>query len=77
MMYSLRKGLLWYVVRDDLDQPVHPFRLISIGKCPKISNTLFHTFFAQISLFIQLFLKILSRKANSVDPDLTAPSGAV
>ena len=28
------------------------------------------------SLF-QLFLKILSEKANSVDPDQTAPSGAV
>ena len=28
-------------------------------------------------LFMQLFLKILSEKANSVDPDQTAPSGAV
>ena len=26
---------------------------------------------------MQLFLKILSGKANSVDPDQTAPSGAV
>ena len=40
-------------------------------------RTLLHTFFAQILLFIQLFLKILSGQANSVDPDQTAPSGAV
>ena len=26
---------------------------------------------------MQLFVKILSEKANSVDPDQTAPSGAV
>ena len=37
------------------------------GKCPKISNTLFHTYFASILLFMQLFLKILSGIANSVD----------
>ena len=30
-----------------------------------------------ILLLMQLFLKILSEKANSVDPDQTAPSGAV
>ena len=47
------------------------------SKCPKISNTLFHTFLAQILLFMQLFLKIPSGMANSVDPDQTAPSGAV
>ena len=44
------------------------------GKYPKISNTLFHTHFAEILLFMQLFLKILSEKANSADPDQTAPS---
>ena len=46
------------------------------GKCPKISNTLFHTFLVYILLFLQLFLKILSGisgMANSVDLDQTAP----
>ena len=47
------------------------------GRSPKISNTLFHTILAKILLFMQLFLKILSGMANSVDPDQTAPSGAV
>ena len=47
------------------------------GNCPKISNTLFHTILAQILLFMQLFLKILSGMAYSIDPDQTAPSGAV
>ena len=30
-----------------------------------------------ILIFMQLFLKIFSGMANSVDPDQTAPSGAV
>ena len=47
------------------------------GKCPKILNTLFHTFFTKIFLFMQLFLKIVSGMANSIDPDQTAPSEAV
>ena len=47
------------------------------GKCPKISNTLFHTFLAYIFIFIQLFLKILSGMANRIDQDQTASSGAV
>ena len=47
------------------------------SKCPKILNTLFHTFFGVFSLLMQLFLKMLSGMANSVDPDQTAPSGAV
>ena len=47
------------------------------SKCPKISNTLFQFFFAQILLFMQLFPKIPNEKANSLDPDQTAPSGAV
>ena len=33
--------------------------------------------FAQIFHFMQLFPKILSGIANGVDPDQTAPSGAV
>ena len=33
-------------------------------KCPKLN------------FFMQLFLKLLSEMANSVDPDQTAPSGA-
>ena len=48
-----------------------------MGKCPKISNTLIHNFFAHILLFVQPFPKIPSGMANSVDPDQTAPSGAV
>ena len=47
------------------------------GKFPKISNTLFSTFLAQILRFMQLFLKILSGMADSVDLDETAPSGAI
>ena len=50
---------------------------IEYGKCSKISNTLFHTFFGQKFTFMQLFLKIPSGMANSIDPDQTAPSGAV
>ena len=36
-----------------------------------------HTFFTQILLFMQLFPKIPSGMANSVDPDQTAPLRAV
>ena len=50
---------------------------LGYGKCPKISNTLFSTILAWIMLLMHLFLKILSGMANSVDPDQTAPSGAV
>ena len=50
---------------------------MTLDKCPKISNTLFHTILAQILLFMQQFLNILSGMASSVDPDQTAPSGAV
>ena len=42
------------------------------GKCPKISNTLFHTILAYILLFIQLFLKMLIAVANSVDSEQTS-----
>ena len=41
------------------------------GKCPKISNTLFHTVLALILLFMHLLLKILSGIANNVDLDQT------
>ena len=48
------------------------------SKCPKISNTLFHTFFNYSLLYIYpLFLKMLSGMANSVVPDQTAPSETV
>ena len=47
------------------------------GKCPKISNILFHTFLALTLLFMQFFIKIPNGNANSGDPDQTAPSGAV
>ena len=43
------------------------------SKCPKISNTLFHTVLAYILLFMQLFLKTLSGMANSIDSDQAAP----
>ena len=33
--------------------------------------------FGLILFFMQVFLKIPSRMANNVDPDQTAPSGAV
>ena len=39
------------------------------GKYPKISNTLFHTFWAKIFLFMQMFLKIFNGMANSVDQE--------
>ena len=47
------------------------------SKWPKISNPLFHPLLAYILLSMLLLLKILSGMANSVDPDQTAPSGAV
>ena len=46
------------------------------GKCPKISNFVPYLF-CQHFAFTHLFLEILSGMANSVDPDQTAPSGAV
>ena len=47
------------------------------GRCPKISNTLLDTFLAYIVLFLQSFLKIFGEMAQSVDPDQTAPEGAI
>ena len=58
------------------------------SKCPKISYTEFTVKWhyansalkdqnAHTDQIMQFFLKILSRMANKVDPDLTAPSGAV
>ena len=42
-------------------------------------RTIFHTFWASILLFMQLFLKMFIGMANNVDPNQTtaAPSGAV
>ena len=47
------------------------------SNCSKSLNTLFHTFLDKILLFMQLFLKILNGMANTVDPNQTAPSGAI
>ena len=44
---------------------------IHYSKYSKISNTLFHNFFANILFCICLFHKILDRMANSIDPDRT------
>ena len=59
---------------------MHPHSLFALhyiilqySKCPKISNTLFHTFLPKFYFFMQSFPKILSGRANSVDPDQTAP----
>ena len=38
-------------------------------------RTLFHSFLAEIFLFVQLFPKIPSGMAKSRDPDQTAPLG--
>ena len=46
------------------------------GKYPKFSNTFFHIFFGVNFVFMQFFLKMLSKMANSIDPDQTDPSGA-
>ena len=37
----------------------------------------FRMFLAKVFLIVQLLLKTLNAMANSVDPDQTAPSGAV
>ena len=44
---------------------------LHLGNCPKIINTLFHTFLVLILFFMQLFPKILSGIANKVDPEQT------
>ena len=57
-----------------------PSDMCTYSKCPKILNTLntpSFTGIALILLFMQLFLKIFNGIANSVDPDQTAPLGAV
>ena len=58
---------------------IQNFEQINLAKCPKISNTLFLPFLAYFFffLFLHLFLLIHSGKASIVDPDQTAPSGAV
>ena len=45
------------------------FQYLGYVKCPKISNILFHTFLANISIYMQLFLKTLQGITNSVDND--------
>ena len=56
---------------------VRSSQYLRYDKCPKISNTLLHTFFGLNFAFMQLFLIIFSEVANSVDPDQTASLGAV
>ena len=46
---------------------------IEYGKCPKNLNTIPYFLFCQHFAFMQMFLKIISGMANSVDPDQTAP----
>ena len=41
------------------------------GKCPKISNTLFHAFWLLVCAFNAVVTKIHSGMANNVDPDQT------
>ena len=50
--------------------------LIDYGKCPSFKHFILY-FFCVNLLFMQLFLKILSGMSNSVDPNHTAPEGAV
>ena len=49
----------------------------SYSKCPKISNTLFQTFFTYLFVYMHLFCKVLSGMAKHVDLGQTAPSGAI
>ena len=41
------------------------------GMCPKISKTLFPTFWVKFLFSMHLILKIIIGMANSVDPDQT------
>ena len=61
---------------DQTAQHAHRYST-NYNKCRKILNTLFQTIWPKFCFFMQLFLKIFSGMANSVDPDQTAPSGAV
>ena len=47
------------------DKCLHTVNVIKFGK------TLFHTFLAYILVFMHLFLKILSERANSAESDQT------
>ena len=58
----------------DLDQMISLQFTVNVLKLQTLYSILFWVFFF---FFMQLFLKILSAMANSVDPDQTAPSGAV
>ena len=48
-----------------------------LKNAPYLIMMIINTFLAKILLFTKLFLKTLNGMANSVDPDQTAPSGAV
>ena len=51
---------------------------LQYSKCLKISNNLFQKFYGlNFAFFMLLFHKMLGGMANNVDPDQTAPSGAV
>ena len=52
-------------------------KLENYHKCPKFQILHWIYFWHNFCFFVQMFLKILSEMANSVDPDQTAPSGAV
>ena len=48
--------------------------LLVYGKCPKTSKHFIPYFLCLNFVFKQLFLNILSKMVNSVDPDQTTPS---
>ena len=76
-MYGVEMDVLWgaelVLLYHGLLEDINNKTSSHHSKCCKILNTLFHTF----HFFLQLFLKILSRIANSVDPDQLLPSGVV
>ena len=53
---------------------VYPRSMVNVQKLLKLYSILF---WLNFFFFMQLFLKVLSVMANSVDPDQTAPLGAV
>ena len=54
-------------LQNSLKRILCAYLLWNYGKCPKISNILFHTFLAKIMPLMQLIPKLLSGKANRVD----------
>ena len=63
----------YFFTESWVNASVNSYNETGYFKSPKNLNILFHTFFSLILLFIQLFIKIFSGKANNVDPDQTAP----